>query len=385
MRRYLFCPMTEGRGVGQITQLLAVAEQLTLRGQDCAFVTNADQARFLVELGYRCFVAPAPTTGHALVHDFRLGDAARAMGILDPAYYAKALAFEQAAVDEFRPDTLFASVKLTSALTARSRGLPLVSIAAWSDSPRFTSPLYTEDDNEAIPVELAELLALHGFSDVQDIAELAHCRSDRLVAPFSREFDPFLPSEQVSYVGPLLSNGLDMYGSLNAMPADQTNLIVVYVNRGSQAVAHYLDIIGQAARAIPRYKFVVVERDRSVRCELPDNVSVVESAPILRMLSRAMLLVSGGGYNALMAALLTGTPVVGLPGRCAERDFNLRRVAELAAGVMVPGYPAPADQVVAAMEAVLSEPAYHAAAIAAGDQLRRLPGPSGVVEILESL
>ena len=112
--------------------------------------------------------------------------------------------------------------------------------------------------------------------------------------------------------------------------------------------------------------------------ELPQNVTVRLRAPLLRLLQQAAPFVSGGGYNAIMAALLTGTPVVGLPGRVV----NVRRVAALHAGVLVPGLPVPAEHAIAAMRRVLDDRTFTSGARAAGAVLRALPGPIGVAEVL---
>jgi hypothetical protein len=235
--------MTEGIGLGPVTQLLAVAEALTQRGHVCAFVANARQANLLARRGFPSFVAPVPDRRDPTAIDFRMCDTARQLGICDATYFDKALTFEQTAVDEFRPDVMLSAMKLTAPLTARSRGIPLLSVASCEATRGFTSPLYPDVTGDTLPDELSNILILNGFDDVLDIAELCYERSDRWIAPFSREFDPFLPTTRLHYVGPLLSAGFDLYTSMPSLPAGETELVIAYLNRGSQPVEHFLGVI----------------------------------------------------------------------------------------------------------------------------------------------
>jgi UDP:flavonoid glycosyltransferase YjiC (YdhE family) len=383
--RYLLCPMTEGVGLGPVSQLLTVAEALALRGHECAFVANASQADLLARCGFPSFVAPVPDRHDPTAVDFRMCDTARQLGISDAAYFDKALTVEQTAVDEFRPHAMLSAMKLTAPLTARNRGIPLMSIASCEATSGFTSPLYPDVTDDTLPDELRNILILNGFEDVQDIAELCYERSDQWIAPFSREFDPFLPTTQLHYVGPLLSAGLDLYTSSPSLPTDGGDLVVAYLNRGSQPVEHFLGIIAAAARQLRSHHFVVVgQPEYAGRC-LASNVTITGHAPILRLLQRSAVFISGGGCNAIMAALLTGTPIVGLPGMVAERDFNVRRAVELGAATLVGGYPAAAERTVDVIQHAVRDSTLADGAHAAGRQLRLLPGPGGVVDILEAL
>lgn len=387
MRRYLLCPATEGVGLGHVSQLLAIAEELTLQGHECSFVVNPSHAELLTTLGYSCFVAPVPSASirDSTVPDFRLCDAARTLGISDPEYFADALAFEQTAIDNFRPDVMVSSVKLTAAVSARSKMVPLLSVAATPDSPTFSSPLYQNTPVMTPAAGLSEILSKYGLGDIVDVAELSFLRSDYRISPFSQEFDPFLPTERLSYVGPLLSKAIDLYWAPPSLPADGEDLVVVYNNRGSQPPEELATAVSHVASRHTSYRFVIVDREASGQRNASQNVHVVSSAPIFRLLQRAVLFISGGGYNSLLAALLTGTPIVGMPGLSAERDFSVRRVVELGAGVLVSGYPASFEDILSAFDRVVREPKFRKNAILAGDKLRHLPGPRGVVDLLATL
>jgi UDP:flavonoid glycosyltransferase YjiC (YdhE family) len=385
MRRYLLCPATEGVGLGHLSQLLAIAEELTLRGHECSFVVNPNHAELLTSLGYSCFVAPVPRIRDSTVPDFRLCDTARALGISDPEYFADALAFEQAAIDDFRPDVMVSSTKLTAAVSAKSKMIPLLSVAATPDSPTFSSPLYQSVPIVAPAAGLSEIFSRYGLGDIVDVAELSFLRSDYRIGPFSQEFDPFLPVERLSYVGPLLSKAIDLYWALPSSPISGEDLVVVYNNRGAQPSEELANVVSCVASRYPSCRFVIVDSEAGGQRNASQNVNIVSSAPIFRLLQRAALFISGGGFNALLAALLTGTPIVGVPGRSAERDFNVRRVVELGAGVLVPGYPASFEDVVSAFDRVLRESAFQKNAILAGDKLRNLPGSGGVVDLLAAL
>lgn len=380
--RALFCPMVEGVGLGPLTQLLGVAEELSLRGGHCAFLVNENHASVVRWLGYDYFVAPKPMRKDYDAPDFRLCDAARALGIMDSEYLHEAIEAELSVIDKFKPTVLMSAIKLTTPVTARIRGVPLVSIAATPDSPDFTSPMYTPEGlPEACSDEAAKILARNGVRlRSGDIGELSYMMSDHAVSVVFPAFDPFLRHHDLLYAGPLSCKGIDLYTPMTSLEGDR-QLIVVYVNRGSADVREYLRALADAAADMPEYCFVVVEKAQPDGFEAPPNVTVIPEAPIGRLLADARVLISGGGKNAIMQALLAGVPVLGIRGPSAERDFNLRRVEALGAGLIVDP-PVASRSICDALRILIKDTTYQQAAREASEALRQLPGPAGVANLL---
>jgi len=192
-------------------------------------------------------------------------------------------------------------------------------------------------------------------------------------------FDPFLRHDNLSYVGPLACKGIDLYTPLSELGSRP--LITVYINRGSADVQMYLQVLSSVAADMSAFQFVVIERAEPIDLTVPANMSVVPEAPIGRLLSESRALISGGGQNAIMLSLLAGVPVLGIRGPSAERDFNLRRVEALGAGLIVEP-PVEASAVCSALSKLVKDANYQHAAAAASAALRQLQGAGGVANLL---
>lgn len=378
--RVLFCPMAEGVGLGPLSQLLGVAEELTLRGGRCAFLINENHVPIVRRLGHKYYVAPKPQRKDLNAPDFRMSDAARALGVVDPEYLDLAIGSELSAIDEFKPTVLMSATKLTVPASSRIRGLPLVSIAATPDGPEFQSPLYDAAGlPDTRPEEVTRVMARHGVEVRSDIAELSYMHSSYAVSAAYQTFDPFLKHDELSYYGPLTCKGIDLYTPLPEL--DGRPLVTVYINRGSADVGTYLQALSVVAADMPDYHFVVVEKAPPTGFTAPANMLVLPEAPIGRLLSESYALISGGGQNAIMLALLAGVPVLGVRGRSAERDFNLRRVEALGAGLVVEP-PIESNSLRDALSKLFKDANYQHAAAEASAALRQLSGAAGVANLL---
>jgi UDP:flavonoid glycosyltransferase YjiC (YdhE family) len=179
----------------------------------------------------------------------------------------------------------------------------------------------------------------------------------------------------------LLSKAVDIYSPLESLrhPVD----VVVYINRGTRPVEVYLSEIAGLARKHPELQFCVVEK-RETRVSLPLNMLVVEAAPIGRLLASAKMLISGGGQNAILAALQAGTPVLGVQGLSAERDFNIRRAVALGAARMYALGETPGNLEMH-FDALMSDPSYSSSSAVLARDLCALPGPAGAANSLINL
>jgi UDP:flavonoid glycosyltransferase YjiC (YdhE family) len=155
----------------------------------------------------------------------------------------------------------------------------------------------------------------------------------------------------------------------------------VYINRGTRAPQDYLPAIGDLALGARHLRFWVIEPQDIGTITMPDNVTILPRAPLARLLARSELLISGGGQNAIMAALQAGVPILGMTGPSAERYFNLSRVEAAGAGAIFAG-PLDGTGLQDAVERLLLAEEFRTAAGKLSDELRRLPGPAGIADLL---
>ena len=116
----------------------------------------------------------------------------------------------------------------------------------------------------------------------------------------------------------------------------------------------------------------------------PANACIVDFADFDTVLDRTAVLVANGGWGALLEALSAGIPMV-VAGGDIDKPENARRVARARAGIdLRTGRPRPAA-VAAAVEQVLADPSYRAAALAIAAELAALGGAGRAADLVEEL
>jgi MGT family glycosyltransferase len=114
-----------------------------------------------------------------------------------------------------------------------------------------------------------------------------------------------------------------------------------------------------------------------------ENVVVVRSAPHAQVLEQAALLITHCGHGTTLKGLAAGVPLVCLPMGRDQNDTAARVVASGAGVRLKPT--ASAERIAAAVQRVLAEPSFRAAAVRLQQAIATRSGCSDAVEILEQL
>ncbi|HWD09594.1 MAG TPA: nucleotide disphospho-sugar-binding domain-containing protein, partial [Actinomycetota bacterium] len=129
---------------------------------------------------------------------------------------------------------------------------------------------------------------------------------------------------------------------------------------------------------------VVPAASRAALGNLPDHVLAAERVPQLELVDRVDAVVTHGGLATVSEALMAGKPLVVAPIR-DDQPLIAERVEALGAGLRVRFGRASATDLAHAMEAVLTEPAFAAAALRVGSSLASAGGASAAADQLEKL
>ena len=116
----------------------------------------------------------------------------------------------------------------------------------------------------------------------------------------------------------------------------------------------------------------------------PERVRVERWLPHSDVLPRCSAVVSHGGSGSVLAALAHGLPSVLLP-MGADQPLNAARCAELGVALVLDPLGATPQDVAEAVETVLSDASYRAAAEGVRDEIRALPVPEHALALLERL
>lgn len=161
---------------------------------------------------------------------------------------------------------------------------------------------------------------------------------------------------------------------------------VVHVTQGTANVDPR-DLVLPAVQALAEEDVLVVvglgHRTDPLPGPLPANVRVAEMLPYGLLLPRTSVMVTNGGYGAVLQALRHDVPLV-VAGGDLDKPEVAARVAWHGAGVdLRTGTPRP-DAVAAAYRQVRDDPSYRAAAGRLGAGLRDLGGTRAAADLLEA-
>ena len=155
---------------------------------------------------------------------------------------------------------------------------------------------------------------------------------------------------------------------------------LVYVTFGSEAAGspHYPRVYREAAEALDGLPVLMTVGDRGDPAELgplPRSVRVERWVSQADVMARAAAMVSHGGSGSTLMALAAGVPQAFVP-LFVDGPANARRVAELGAGIV-------AEDLRAAVEALLDDAAYAVAAARVADEIAAMAPIDDAVELLQ--
>ena len=116
----------------------------------------------------------------------------------------------------------------------------------------------------------------------------------------------------------------------------------------------------------------------------PEHVRVERFVPQAAVLGHCDVAIGHGGSGSTVGALAAGVPVVLLP-MGADQPLNAERCVALGAGVVLDVVRCTPADLRAAVERVLADPSYRAAAERVRDEIAALPGAEAAVAALERL
>ncbi len=147
-----------------------------------------------------------------------------------------------------------------------------------------------------------------------------------------------------------------------------------------------LEAIVEALAAEPVNVVVAIGRDQDPGRfgPQPEGVRLEAYVPQPLVLAHCDAFVTHGGFNSVKEALSEGVPMVVVP-ISADQPYSAERCAALGVARAVGADDRDPGTIRAAVRQVLTEPGYGASARAFRAEMRGLPGPEHMVELLEAL
>lgn len=193
------------------------------------------------------------------------------------------------------------------------------------------------------------------------------------------------PPAMLSSVRPELFETPARFGGASTRAPDEPLVLVtlgtVY-NRRSE-------LLGRLARGAARSGLRVLclvgpdAGDAASLGALPGNVEVESYVPFAEVMPRCAALVSHGGYNSVLSALLHGVPALVLP-LGADHHFNAARCEELGAGLAADATSVGEEEVERLVRRLVEERGFAEAASSLASRAARLPHVRSAVGLIEA-
>ncbi|MFF3323637.1 glycosyltransferase [Streptomyces sp. NPDC002889] len=377
---------------GHVNPTVAVAAELTARGHEVAWTGPAEVLSALLPAHVTLLPSGDHTGpgGYGALHgrwrDLRGVAALRFLWqeALIPLAHAMVPGVE-AAVDTYDPDVLVVDQQaLAGAVVARRRGLPWVTSA--TTTAEFTGPFAGFPKvGEWVTDRIAGFLADCGVP-----ADWDPRFSDRLVLVFStRELvggNGAFPDHH-AWVGPALGPRPSDAASFpwrRLDPARRRVLVSLGTLNREAGVRFYAAVLKAAERLAEQVQLIVAAPAEVVGEVREDHVLLQEYVPQLALLPHLDAVICHGGHNTVCETLAHGLPLVVAPVR-DDQPIIAQQVAAAGAGVRVRFGRPRADEIQAALTAVLDDPDHRRAARRVQASFAAAGGAAAAADRLEKL
>lgn len=277
---------------------------------------------------------------------------------------------------EFRPDlVVFEPQNLAAAVTAAALGVPGV------------RQLWGPDETTQLDLDRATVL---GPLAAQAGVALADIRlgGDLLLDPCPpglqvRLAGPSQPVRFVPYNGPTVLP--DWLRSLPERPRVCLTWGTMMASLGIDSALDLAAVVAEVASLDIELVLALHPAQHAGLGELGDNVRLARTPLALQLvLPSCQAVVHQGGAGSMMTALAAGVAQVVVP-LVSDQHFNAERLVAVGAGLSVPDVAARPADVRRLVAELLGGAREHVRAAELADQIRAMPAPSQVVDVLERL
>lgn len=409
MRTIVFA--AETLNLAEVTRMIEIARAAkgTVRAVFVSYDGAKRNHRFIEREGFEVR-SLAPQMGEADVQRFWRADRLETVRPFFTADHVRArVRSELALYDELRPAAVVTGFCLSTAVSARVARVPLVWINQSTWFVEYMQALSTWPDAYDLPVtrllpdrlrdRLGKRLVPLGFWSWSAVfsqvarehglpafrgSELLEGDYNLLAEPpdFSGFPVPARVAARTRYVGPLIARlPLEVPAAVRALPRDRP---IVYFAMGSSGIDA---TVIQILRAFDGKPFRVVAPVGELlgrnRVEPPENVVVTDWLPAHEVNPMADVSVIHGGIGTVFTACLAGTPIVGVGNGNPEQESNLDCVVRKGFGVRLRKRRLTPQDLVAAIERLLSDAGAKARAEAFRRSCEAWDGPRNAARFLE--
>lgn len=387
--------MTERKRILFMAEAVTLAHVARPMVLAAALEPDSYQVIFACDPRYKRFFSHVPWTLRPIssISSERFLDAlAHGRPIYDTATLRQYVREDVALLEELRPDLVVGDFRLSLSVSARTVGIPYMTItsAHWSPFARLRFPLPGHPMTRVLGLPLARL----AFHLARPFAFAYHClplnqvrREYRL--PFLgldlrrvytdadctlyADIPEMVPTYDLPrhhhYLGALLwsppESFPDWWGRL------PENRPVIYVTLGSSGQGTLLPVVFRALAEMP-YTVVAATAGQPLPDSAPGNAFVANYLPGEAAAARSSLVICNGGSATSQQALAAGVPVLGIASNM-DQFLNMQMLERLGAGLLIRADRANSSSIRESVAELLGNPDYAAAAARLRAALKQYP------------
>ena len=379
--------------VGHINPAAGVAAALTARGHDVAWAGHRELVTRLAGADARVLKCAVPDTAPARPANLRGPGALKFLWETFLIPLADAMApGVAAAVEDFAPDVMVVDQQaVAGAVVAMRHGIPWATSA--TTAAELGNPLAAMPKVDAwVRQLLLDFETRNGLPTTPESPRYQSTYGDLRFSPhLVLAYSTAELSGQVEelrttlrYVGPSITERPpDPSFPLHRLPDDRRLVFVSVGTANADAGAAFLQACAAAIGDRPHLFGVIADPEAAIASP-PHNLLAVPHAPQLDLLQRAAAVICHAGQNTVCEALYHAVPLIVAPIR-DDQPVVAQQVTAAGAGIRIRFVHAGATQIGAALDQLLADPAYGAAARRIGDSFRAAKGADAAAEHLESL
>ena len=321
--------------IGSTLKCIGIGRVLRSKGCEVSFVIGGKLKQLVEQEGFTCYDFPLPVTKGNQQDINSLVDFIEWTGMTDEDFAQKSVLSELEAIRNFNPDAIFSETRLSSSISAKICGVPLMSVAAWPCHPDFSANIPDYGRHTDI---YNKILNQYGLEKVNHLAELLFIRSDVKISPSIPVLEPELSRiPDINFMGYVLDIALEK--EVAVKEDKEKDIILVYFSVGAISPQLYHDIIIETFRDAKEQVIVACGYHYELDNELTstcDNIRFVQYINLSDIIRRIKLILFHGGQDTMMISLLYGIPSITIPGKHFEREYNSAALVQLGISEQLP-------------------------------------------------
>lgn len=414
-------------GTGHLTRTMSMAKEARGRGFEVGFISSGKYANWISKDNpdYVVYIVenrnpkvqpptyPFPVYSHAFGHAQRL----RGLRFNDIEWLGETVKKEIDVLREFNPNIVFNDYRDTIRIGAEVLGIPIIGITKSTGNPNgYTFGWWITPPKDLILPDCRnsfnEVRQKYGLLPIEDEREMFS--GNISIIPSIEEIDPLIKSSENSHYVGLLSHWWRQEGEFEPIPHNIPK-VFSYIGEKSRPKYGYESILSQVIKSLPDVGFYVVgspERYIDHHLDKPEREKMIivrDHIPARKAIPECSVVLSHGGSGTVLLSLSYGVPIIFIGPFTTEQMTTARWVEKQQAGLIIPHSNKPLermrapdlgenveimghwkseitqDQLVCAINEVLTNSLYSESAKRLAKSINSLGGSTDVVDLAESL